>query len=98
MEVVQLDAEAVTAAQVVDEVGVGLVGLGRVGLGEVDEVGAVREDVEARVVSVVFGEGVEGVAGCGVEGRGGPFSLGFEEEGEGVAADVDGVGDGVLDA
>lgn len=56
-----------------------------------------REDVEALVVGVIFGEGVEGVAGCWVEGRGGPFSLGLEEEGEGVAAYVNGVDYGVLD-
>lgn len=46
---------------------------------------------------MVFGEGMECVACGGVERRGGPFSLGFEEEGERVAADMDGVGEGVLD-
>lgn len=97
VEVVELDAQAVAAREVVDKVGVGLLGLGRVGLGEVDEVGAVREDVAAGRVGVVLGEGVEGVAGGRVEGRGGPFALGLEEEGEGVAANVDGVGDGILD-
>lgn len=97
MEIVKFDPEAVTSLQVVDEIGVGLVGFGLVGLGEVHEVGTVWEDVQTLFVGMVFGKGVEGIAGCGVEWRGGPFSLGFEEEGEGVAADMDCVGDGVLD-
>ncbi len=56
-----------------------------------------REDVLAGVVGVLFGQGVE--LGFGVVGEGwaGPFALGLEEEGEGVGADVSGVGDSVLD-
>lgn len=56
------------------------------------------EDVLALSVGVLGGGGVEGVAGGGVEGRRGPFALGLEEEREGIAADLYGVGDGVLDA
>lgn len=97
VEVVQLDAEGIAPLQVVDKVVIGLVRLGLVGLCQVDEVGAVREDVQALVVEVFLGEGVEGIAGRGVEGRRGPFPLGLEEEGEGVSADVDGIGDGILD-
>lgn len=98
MEVVQADAQAVAALEVVDEVVVGLVGFRLVGLREVDEVRAVREDVQARGVAVVFGRGVESVAGRRVEWRGGPFALGLEEEGEGVGADLGCIVDGVLDA
>lgn len=98
MEVIQLNSEGVAALEVVDEVGVGLVGFGFVRLGEVDEVGAVGEDVFPDRVGVEFGEVVEGRCGGWVQGRGSPFALGFEEDGEGVGADVEGVGDGVLDA
>lgn len=45
VEVVQLDSQCGAALQVVDKVAVGLVSFGFVDLGEVDEVGAVREDV-----------------------------------------------------
>lgn len=57
-----------------------------------------REDVLACGVCAVLGCAVEGIAGSWVEGWRGPFALGFEEEGEGVAANVDGVGDGIVDA
>lgn len=93
MEVVQLDAEGVAALEVVDEVGVGLIGFGGVRLRQVDEVRAVGEDMLALCVGVFGGGGVEGVAGCGVEGRRGPFALGFEEERKRVAPNVYGVGD-----
>lgn len=98
MEVVQLDAEGIAALQVVDEVGVGLVGLGGVRLRQVDEVGAVGEDVLALCIGVFGGGGVESVAGGGIEGRRGPFALRFEEECESIAADLYSIGDGILNA
>lgn len=45
LEIVQLDAEGFAAVEVVDEGVVALFRFVRVFLGEVDEVGAVREDV-----------------------------------------------------
>lgn len=57
-----------------------------------------RKDVEVGCVGVSLGGCVEGIARCGIEGWGGPFSLGFEKERKGVAANMYGVGDGVLDA
>ena len=48
LEVVEFDAEGFAAVEVVEEGGVGLLGFGWVGLGEVDEVGAVGEDVAVR--------------------------------------------------
>lgn len=67
MEIVKLDAEGVATLQVVDEIGVGLGGFFGVCLSQVDEVGAVGENVEALCVGVFGGGGVEGVAGGGVE-------------------------------
>lgn len=67
MEIIELDAEGVAALEVVEEVSVGLGGFFGVCLGQVDEVGAVGEDVLALCVGVFGGGGVEGVAGGGVE-------------------------------
>lgn len=44
----RFDVEGFAAVEVVEEGGVGLLGSGWVYLGEVDEVGAVGEDVAAR--------------------------------------------------
>lgn len=55
-----------------------------------------REGVFAGAEVVIFAEADELVLGFWVERGIGPFALGFEEEGEGVGADVDGVCDGVL--
>lgn len=48
LEVVEFDAEGFAAVEVVEEGGVGLLGFGWVFLREVDEVGAVGEDVTVR--------------------------------------------------
>jgi hypothetical protein len=63
VEVVEFDAKFLTAFEVVDEDVVGLGGAGWVGVGEIDEVGAVRDDVLVLVVGVVFAVGVEAF-GC----------------------------------
>lgn len=98
MKVVEFDAQGGAPLQIVDEVAVGLVGFGLVDLRQVDEVGAVGQDVVPYGVGVLGGEVAEGGGGGRLERRGDPFTLGFEEDGEGVGADVEGVGDGVLDA
>jgi len=97
MEVVQPDAERLAAAQVVEEAGVGLLRLGGVGGREVDEVGAVRQDGGGGEVRVLGAKGGEGGGMLGLEWGVVPLALGLEEEGEGVAADAVGVGDGVVD-
>lgn len=98
VEVVESDAQALAAVQVVDEGGVGLRGLVRLGLREVHEVGAVRQDVLGCGVGVGFAVGVELVTVAVLQGRVVPFALRLEEEGEGVAAYVQAVGDAVVDA
>lgn len=50
------------------------------------------------VILVLYAKGFELIAGFRGEGWTGPFSLGFEEEGEGIAADVEGVVDGIVDS
>ena len=57
LEVVEFDAEGFAAVKVVEEGGVGLGGFGGVFLREVDEVGAVGEDVAAGV-SLETGRGM----------------------------------------
>lgn len=57
-----------------------------------------REDVLVGMVVVLFALRDEAGLGLGRQGRVGPFALGLEEQGEGVCANVDGVGHGVLDA
>jgi hypothetical protein len=96
VEIVQPDAELVAALQVVDEARVRLGRLVGVRLREVDEVAPVREDVQGRVVGVGGCELAVLLGDVGGEGGVVPFSLGFEEEGEGVGADVQGVLDRVL--
>jgi hypothetical protein len=64
MEIIQPDPEGFAPRQVVEETCVRLLCLLGVGLGQVDEVGAVREDVAGGVVGVGFGEGEE-FGGCG---------------------------------
>lgn len=98
VEVVQPDAQLLAALQVVDEGPVRLRGLGLVGLREVHEVGPVRQGVRGGAVAVLLAAADEEVARVGGEGRVLPLALRLEEEGEGVGADLDGVGDGVLDA
>lgn len=51
----------------------------------------------SRVVGVAAAIRMECVAVGGVEGWVGPFALGFEEESEGVGANVDGVCYGIVD-
>jgi hypothetical protein len=63
VEVIEFDAEFLTAFEVVDEDVVGLGGAGWVGVGEIDEIGAVGDDVLVLVVGVVFAVGVEAF-GC----------------------------------
>lgn len=77
MEVVEGDVEGGAALQVVDEAGEGLRGLGGVGLREVDEVGAVREDVGGGVGGCGLGEGEEGGFGFGGEGGGRSIFVGI---------------------
>ncbi len=91
MEVVQGYAELFAASQVVEKGVVGLLRAVFVGVGEVDEVRAVRDDVVVRVVGVSFATGEEDGEVVVLEGRVVPFTLGLEEEGEGVCADVDAV-------
>lgn len=67
-------------------------------MSQIDEVGAVREDMSSRVVAVLLGLVVELVLRVRGEWWAGPFALGLEEQGEGIGADVDRVLDGVLDA
>lgn len=86
VEVVQRDAELVATRQIIEEGVVGLGRAGNVGVREVDEVGAVRDDVRACGVGVRGAGGLEEGGVFGVERGVGPFPLGFEEEGEGVAA------------
>jgi len=58
----------------------------------------VGERVGADVVAVLLAVMQEEVARLGGDGRVVPLALRFQEEGKGVGADVNGVGDGVLDA
>lgn len=88
MEVEEFDAQRFAALEVVEEGGVGLVVSGGVVLGEVDEVGSVGEDVLSAVVRVGCAVGVEEGEVLVFDGRAFPFALGFEEEGEGVAAGI----------
>lgn len=50
------------------------------------------------VIAMFFALAYEAVFGFCRDGRVAPFALGFEEEGEGVGADLDGIRDGILDA
>lgn len=86
VEIVEFDAEGFAAFEVVEEGFVGLCGACWVRVGEVDEVGAVGDDVLVLGVGVVGAVCVEGRCLVGCEGRVGPFALGFEEEREGVGA------------
>lgn len=98
MEVVEADAEAFAAPEVVHERGVGLRAFGVVGVGQVDEVAAVRDDHAGRVVSLVVASVGERMGVFVLERRVLPLPLGLEETGECVGADVESVGDGVVDA
>lgn len=98
VEVVEPDSELFAPREVIDEVVVGLCRLVRLRLRQVDEVGAVGEGVLAGPVAVVLAVAREEIPGLGGEGGAVPFALGFEEEGEGVGADVDGIGDRIVDA
>ena len=70
MEIIQPDTEGFAPHEVVEETRVRLLCLLRVGLREVDEVGAVGEDVSGWVVGVFLGEGEEVGGGGGGEGGG----------------------------
>jgi len=91
MEVVQGYAELFASLQVVEEGVVGLLRAVFVGMGEVDEVRAVGHDVVSWVVGVSLATGEEGREVVVLEGWVVPFTLGLEEEGEGICADVDAV-------
>lgn len=86
VEIVELDAQCFAAVEVFDEAIVGLFRLVRILLREVDEVGAVWDDVSCGVVFVLDAVCFEAVAVLVLQGRVFPFPLGFEEEGEGVSA------------
>lgn len=57
-----------------------------------------RDDVGVGTVVVVLAVGVEAFCLRGLKGRVCPFALRFEEESEGVGADVDAVEGRVLDS
>lgn len=96
MEVVQPDTQLLASVEVIEEAGIRLIGFFLVGLCQVDQIRAVREGVLGGAVAMMLALRNELGLGRGVEGRVGPFALRLEEEGEGVGADVDGVGDRVL--
>lgn len=50
------------------------------------------------VIVVLFALAYEAIFGFCCDGRVAPFALGFEEQGERVGADLDGICDGILDA
>lgn len=87
VEVMHADAEGFAAADVIEEVVACLRGFCGVRLREVDEVACVREDLLFWVVPVLLAGGGEGGDVSGWDRGGGPFALGFEEEGEGICAD-----------
>jgi hypothetical protein len=97
MKVVQLDPQRLASLDVIEESLVGLCGLVFVGLRQVDQVRSVRDSVLCSIVIVVLASADEEVLDLICERWVVPFALRFEEEGEGVRADVYSICDCVLD-
>lgn len=96
MNVVQLDTESFAAFEVVQVRSVGLIDSSLFCVSEIDKVRAVRYNMIALSVLVLFAIRVKGIGMDIREVRIRPLSLRFEEECKGVGSDMNAVEDRIV--